>query len=327
MRNGNDSLLPSGEPFSLHRPLTDREPSSARLRIQVVGDAADFRPLRAVKVAPDVDVVVATGGLTNSATVTIRLLRAAFPRPLPIVLVLGPRELSGSDRQATLKRAKRSAVAHGVTLLDDGVAVIGGVKFVGSTLWSDYRLYGSDPVTVAAVLEAAGPYFARLDIGMSGGLRLDPARSVGLHWWSRSWLGLSLPGALPTVVVTHHAPSGAGLTSSLFLDPLAAARASRCDDLVRQSDATLWFHGGPEPVNHVIGRTRLISRPCREANPSAVVTTDDTGADQSIPVMAPHPQLQRIPGRSSARPPTRPDWDLCSLSSLKFTRNLQVTPG
>ncbi len=257
-----------------HRPWTplfDGVPPR-RLDVLVVG-SPDGAPLpHRVPPDPDVDVVVATGGLTDSALGTLRRLRATFPRPVPIVLVLGPDEFRDGDREATLAQARRSAAAQGVTLLDDAEAVICGVRFVGSTLWTDFRLHGTDEATVAAALDAAEPTFDRLAIRRDGG-PLMPIASTGLHWLSRSWLGLTLPSDLPTVVVTHHAPTGIGMPSSPFMDPLAASRASRCDDLVRQSGAMLWVHGGPESVDYIVGTTRVLSCPLGHGE-SAIVTLD-----------------------------------------------------
>ncbi len=254
-----------------------------RLTILPVGTLAGLPPSRC---DPGVDVVVATGHLTDSAEGTVRHLRKLFPRPLPIVLVLGPGEFQGSDGEVTVRQARRSAAAQGVTLLDDASAVIQGVRFVGSTLWTDFRLHGSDAATVEAALDAARPAFDGLNIRRQG-RRLTPLSSTGLHWRSRSWLGLSLPTALPTVVVTHHAPTAANMPSSPFLDPLAASRASRCEDLVRQSGALLWIHGGRESVDHVVGRTRVVSRSSRDGEPIGlqVPMAQDEGA--GVPFLQP----------------------------------------
>ena len=293
---------------SLHHRAPTRRPwvpafdgvPPRQLDVLVVGSPADAPLPHRVRPAQDVDVVVATGGLTDSAIGTLRRLRAAFPRPIPIVLVLGPDEFRDGDREATLVQARRSAAAQGVTLLDDAEAVIRGVRFVGSTLWTDFRLHGTDDATVAAAVDAAEPTFDQLGIRRDG-RPLTPKSSAGLHWLSRSWLGLTLPGDLPTVVVTHHAPTGIGMPSSPFMDPLAASRASRCDDLVRQSGAMLWVHGGRLSVDYVVGATRVVSRPLDHGGPA--VLTLDTNLSEGTEGRArliPGSGIRNGPVRSSA---------------------------
>jgi len=41
-----------------------------------------------------------------------------------------------------LARAREAALLYGVSLLENDAIVIGGVRFVGATLWTDYKLFG-----------------------------------------------------------------------------------------------------------------------------------------------------------------------------------------
>ena len=276
-----------------------------RLNLLLVGSLVGTSLPDQVPNSTDVDVVVATGGLTDSALGTLRWLRTTVPQPIPIILVLGPRELQGGDPEVTLRKARRLAAARGITLLDDAEAVVRGVRFVGGTLWTDFRLHGTDTATLGAALDAAKPTFDRLGI-CPDGQRLTPLASTGLHWRTRSWLGLNLPGAVPTIVVTHHAPTGSGLSSSLCIDPLAASRASRCDDLVRQSQALLWVHGGYDPVDHVVGGTRVVSRPILNSSPG--IMTVEVSSDK-VSDLRGRPRLNLLgqlrPGQSRTATVTR----------------------
>ena len=73
-----------------------REPSArpgaafgpqAPLRLQVFSDLhVDARSIVMPQLAPDVDAVVVTGDVRSGADAAFRVLRAAFPRPAPIVM-------------------------------------------------------------------------------------------------------------------------------------------------------------------------------------------------------------------------------------------------
>ena len=280
-------------------PAVDARMPSTTLRLQVVSDLAGAS--RAQDFVPDagVDVVVAAGDVTDSAVDTFRWLRDRFPAPMPIIAVLGDREFRGSAHRRVLNHARRMARACRVTLLENDAAVVRGVRFVGATLWTDFRLHGDAATRTAQ--EAAEPVFADLDIGSADEPRLDPLRSTGLHWWSRTGLGLALATSHegPTVVVTHHAPTGFGLSSVPFLNPLAPAHASRCDDLVRQSGAALWIHGGLVAVDHVVGGTRVISRPLRGGRPVEVSIGVGAGGGSDVQARSrPAPGNQCRAGRS-----------------------------
>ena len=74
------------------------------------------------------------------------------------------------------------------------------------------------------------------------------------------------------------------------MDPLAASRASQCDDLVRQSGALLWVHGGGEAVDHVVGATRVFSHPTGDGRPASVSLVTDANAE-----VFPSPQVPSRP--------------------------------
>ncbi|GJD63527.1 metallophosphoesterase [Methylobacterium frigidaeris] len=160
------------------------------------------------------------------------LLQLAGERP--VVLVPGNHERyapSGDLRTASeLLAALRAEVAainraagrERVMLLDGGgTRVIGGVRFVGATLWSDWQLAGrwlaadapdrpDDPVAVAAARmtdPATGSREYRA-IRQGDGTPWTPEAAMAAHAADRAAMTDALakvhPG--PTVAVTHHPP-------------------------------------------------------------------------------------------------------------------------
>lgn len=179
---------------------------------------------------------------------------------LPVVFVAGNHEFYGHTYQERIAELRRIPE---VTLLDNSEATIGGVRFVGCTLWTDYD--GAD---------AAAMQFARY--GMNDHRRIrwgeqwerfDPRHALNLHRQSVGFLRGSLcdnnPPDVPTVVVTHHAPSLKSIHPK-FQDAgaLNYAFASELYYLVEGSGAELWVHGHVhDPFDYRIGETRVVCNP------------------------------------------------------------------
>ncbi|GJD98324.1 metallophosphoesterase [Methylobacterium isbiliense] len=160
------------------------------------------------------------------------LLGLAGERPL--VLVPGNHEhyAPGGDPRtapellgaldAAVRETNAAAGRTRVALLRAGAAtVIGGVRFVGATLWSDWSLAGrwlapdapdrpADPVAFAAArmtdpVTGSREYRA---IRQGDGTAWTPQAAMAAHAEDRARLAAALarPHAGPTVAVTHHPP-------------------------------------------------------------------------------------------------------------------------
>jgi hypothetical protein len=144
-------------------------------------------------------------------------------------------------------------------VLSDAAAVIGGVRFLGATLWTDFRLLG-DPAAGMAAAQLHMTDFRRIRVEPRYRLA-RPADTVLWHTLSVRWLRRELwaPHDGPTVVVTHHAPSARSLNPR-YADPASAAYASDLEALVAASGARLWVHGHTHHcVDYRIGATRVLS--------------------------------------------------------------------
>jgi hypothetical protein len=130
-----------------------------------------------------------------------------------------------------------------IDFLEGDEVVIGGIRFIGTTLWTDFRLYGNGAPMGLAMSEAQRfmPDFS--NIRYSPMPKFEPSHSVSIHRESRSWLAekLAEPFDGRTVVVTHHAPSRRNIATQYANSPISAAFASHLDALVAK--ANLWIHG------------------------------------------------------------------------------------
>ena len=209
--------------------------------------------------ATDADVVVLAGDIDNG-TRAIDWAEATFPGR-PVLYIPGNHEYYDADLQpaaaALRARAERSA---NVRLLDNDELSIGGVRFLGSTLWTDFALLGGRG-TDLAMAESLKYVVDFRKIHMGDEL-LTPQQTIDLHREAVTFLQarLAQPFAGKTVVITHHAPHPNSVHPRWTGNPVNAAFVS---DLTRlMGKPALWFHGHThDSFDFNILGTRVLANP------------------------------------------------------------------
>jgi predicted phosphodiesterase len=219
------------------------------------------------------DVVVLAGDIHEAAR-GVEWARRQFPAT-PIIYVPGNHEFYGGSLQDVLAVLRKEAQRFDVRLLDGDEFVLGGVRFLGATLWTDFALYGSAKTALdAAMLD--GKYsmtdFRVISCGDQGLFRPQLARDIHLN--QVRWLAARLaePFDGPTVVITHHLPHRRSIHPKYSGDRLNPCFASDLDWLVR-APVALWIHGHThESTDYVVNGTRVVCNPRgylpMEPNPS-----------------------------------------------------------
>jgi Icc-related predicted phosphoesterase len=214
--------------------------------------------------APACDVIVVAGDAHSPLTKAIDWLADRLSGA-QILYVPGNHDFwwDGGDDRYTLTdqvaRGRDLAARRGVTLLDNDSVTLGGVRFLGATLWTDLRL-GTWSATDAARSARRGMNdYHRVRRKPSGRHKyVRPSDTAALHRASRMWLDdqLGLPHAGPTVVVTHHAPHPYSLPDGFDLAHCYGSDLSR---LIHDRQPALWVHGHVHNrVDYWIGATRIV---------------------------------------------------------------------
>jgi predicted phosphodiesterase len=181
----------------------------------------------------------------------------------PVLYVAGNHEFYGGSIEGTPAELKRLCEGSGIHVLDDDALVIEGVRFVGSTLWTDFLLFGEGEKRARAMHEAQRFMrdFSRIRFGHAP---FSPANSAALFQRHAAWLErvLAEPHPGPTVVITHHAPSRRSIHPRFADSLLNACFVSDLERLVAGSGARLWVHGHThDSFDYRIGGTRVLCNP------------------------------------------------------------------
>jgi hypothetical protein len=166
----------------------------------------------------------------------------------------------------TVAELKRLFAGTNIQVLDSDEIVIGGVRFLGTTLWTDFMLLGAGEMQVAAMLEARRYVrdFSQIRSGDAPQSLFTPEDSTALFDRHADWLGRKLaePHAGPTVVITHHAPSRMSIHPRFADSLLNASFVSDAERLVRASRARLWIHGHThDSFDYFVDETRVVCNP------------------------------------------------------------------
>ncbi len=209
----------------------------------------------------DADIVILAGD-TSPGLNGLEWAKQAFSDKT-VLYLLGNHEYYGYAMPKLLNDLRQKALGSNVHILENDKFEIEGFKFLGCTLWTDFKLFGEAQIARQE---------AQLWMNDYEKIRVSPKfrklRAVDtqiLHYKSIRWLKSELKdNPQKTIVVTHHAPSRQSLvkTEQSNLDLLNAAYASSLDELILKSGPLLWIHGHiHEPRDYKIGKTRIVSNP------------------------------------------------------------------
>ena len=171
--------------------------------------------------------------------------------PVPVIFVPGNHEYDAQDFDAAHARLRATCVRLGLIRLERESMVLHGVRFVGTTLWSDFDALaeheGSSDLVRRLRQRDKAFRAANFYLKKTGGTRDEAAffapavREQGLlcQQWLRETLATPFDG--PTVAVTHFAPSLHSADPRYGLVPGTAGFCNALDDCL--APVQLWLHG------------------------------------------------------------------------------------
>lgn len=196
-----------------------------------------FPTERLIQPAAEADLLVLAGDICHGTDV-IELFR---DWPVPVLYLAGNHEFYGSSLQDTRDKLRATAQGTNVRFLDNDAIVVDGIRFLGTTLWTDYRL-GSDR-TQQQLMAYAEPRINDHSLIRYGNSMFTAQRALAEHELCRTWLEAELNTLYKgkTVVISHHGPHPLSTHPRYADEPLNAAFNSDLSELLPHAD--LWIHG------------------------------------------------------------------------------------
>jgi len=251
------------------------------MKIQLLSDLhLEVHPAFAPLPAPGADVLVLAGDIGSyqkGSRLTdddfgLRRFSPLHGWPVPVLFLPGNHEYDMLDFDEAHARLRATCERLGMHWIEREVLLLQGVRFVGTTLWSDFDALGpaadQPGATLGQQLAArekafrAANFYLRTTGGTRGGEPLLAAQVRDLALECRQWLqqALAQPHDGTTVVVTHFAPSLRSADPRYGLTPGTAGFCNAWDDLLAGAD--LWLHGHLHaPSDYRQGRCRVVANP------------------------------------------------------------------
>ncbi len=181
-----------------------------------------------------------------------------------VIYVIGNHEYYHGEIPEVTEKIRAKAAGTNVHVLENEEFIMGQVRFLGCTLWTDFELF-NHPDMDALKAQRMMNDFKIIHLN-SEKIPLGPLDTVKWHNQTKQWLAeKTIPSPndkLKTVVVTHHAPSSRSVPERYKGDHLSAAFASEMSNLILDKQIDLWVHGHVhDSFDYRIGKTRIICNP------------------------------------------------------------------
>ena len=220
----------------------------------------------------DADVVILAGDIDLHTRGIDWAIENWKDQKTAILYVIGNHEFYNAELHGIRQQIeKRAEVARSkglaIWVLDDQSIQLNDpktgetVRFLGATLWTDYKLFGDDATLFCMKNAEKGLNDHRI-IRCAPLDRFPATEAARIHRASVSWLAAELAKSYTgkTVVITHHLPSELSVASRFKAEPLSAAFASHLDYLVEKAD--VWIHGHThDNFDYQQGKCRVVCNP------------------------------------------------------------------
>ena len=223
----------------------------------------EFADLHQPLTIPDADVCVMAGDLCQAVANGVHWLGKNIAPSMPCVDVGGNHEFYKGSIKEGLEDGRNAAAGFPkVHFLENDAVVIDGVRFLGATLWTDYRIEGYPEFAMHYARERMNDY-RQVAKQRNPWQRFLPETAYRLHRKSRKFIDTALKAdRITTVVVTHHLPHAQSIPPRFKGDLLNAAYASDLSKLIEDRRPALWVHGHThDSCDYALGRTRVVCNP------------------------------------------------------------------
>lgn len=177
-------------------------------------------------------------------------------RTLPIIYVPGNEEFQGQTIREGIAALRKASRKSNVRILYRDAVDLAGIRFLGTTFWTDFELFGPEMRTACEkeVVDMIPDF--QLNYGPDGEL-WTPEDARMEHLKDVKWLKkhFNQDRDMPKVLLTHFAPSIQSLAPEYADNIVSSYYVSKRDDLVNQTILTLHGHLH-DKKNYTVGHTK-----------------------------------------------------------------------
>lgn len=212
--------------------------------------------------ASDADVVILAGDLGRPPAA----MQWARQYRQPTLFVAGNHEFYGSDLVSTYSRLREEARGSSVRILEREEWRHQGVRFLGCTLWSDFRIFPDEATCEQAMAMAREKVhdFIRVTLSPDNDERFSPMAARARFDESVAWFEerFAEPFDGPTVVITHFAPTLQSIHPRFEGSPFNACFVSDLAAQIKRWQPLYWVHGHThDSFDYQVGHTRVLANP------------------------------------------------------------------
>ncbi len=241
------------------------------MKINLLSDLhLEFMPMQH-EVPAEADVVIMAGDIHPGVR---GIIWAQENIDIPTVMVAGNHEFYGKrillkhylKLQAKTDEMNELARDERYHFLQNETVVIDEVRFIGTTLWTDFNLNNAQPMDMMYAQQVMNDYYQIHEEceNYPQGKKLSPHTVLTEHHIARHFIRSELekPFDGKTVVVTHHGPTELSIDVDFKAERSNAFFVSRLENLIFEFEPVLWVHGHVHrSVNYKIGDTKVIANP------------------------------------------------------------------
>lgn len=222
----------------------------------------EFRNQQSLPELPEYDIAILAGDIGTGHD-GIHWAVNTFLSSKPLIYVPGNHEYYGREfNQVNLNLSKYAESLPNVHVLNPGTITIEGVKFIGATLWTDFRLEGYLDYASSAWKKSLSDFQI---IRYKQGLFLpEDAKYLFQQQAQNIWKELHNSQNNKKVVVTHFMPSQETISPFWVDNNLNPYFCNDMDPLIIGYKPELWLYGHTHnkgDIIHSSGTTRMIANP------------------------------------------------------------------
>ncbi len=230
------------------------------MKIQILSDLhIEYDYLEIPNVGADILILAGDIGLGVSSVKYIEKFRKNYKE---VIYVPGNHEYYGGNISMVAKEMSEICEECDIKFLDNNHLLLGDICFIGSTLWTDFRLYGEELEKIGFYMNRARNALNDFNLIRYASMYFNPSHCASLSLIAQKYIQENLEKYKDKkkIVVTHHAPSMKSIHEKYLGNILNPCFANNLDDLVSQSD--IWIHGHVHnSFDYSIGEARVLANP------------------------------------------------------------------